>query len=408
MASKGVRVMAALVVVASVQMSVPLGAEDWSRFRGPNGMGISEGGVPVELSLEKNLRWRVESGKGASSPIVVGNRVFLTAFEGKERLVKCFDAVSGGTLWTKSVKSERKEVATAPGGPASPTPVADESSVYAFFPDVGLGCWSHDGEQRWQVALGPFQSFHGVAASLVVAEGNVVLLVDQLQDSFLAAFDCRTGVQAWKVERQDGPIGGYSTPATRRTAQGKVELVVSGPMEVVGYDAKSGERNWSIEGVTNAPISVPVVAGNRVLLCEPSFAQNPFKIDSLLVHDKNKDGELSLEELESQVPLYRIAKRIDAGWGNGDGKVNAEELEKAFKSFVGGGGLAAVEIEEKDGAATAAVKWTYRKSVPQIPSLLVYDGVLFFVSDGGILTSVDPASGNILKRGRLGHGSAYY
>ena len=70
--------------------------------------------------------------------------------------------------------------------------------------------------------------------------------------------------------------------------------------------------------------------------------------------------------------------------------------------------MAAVEIEEKDGGATAAVKWTYRKSVPQIPSLLVYDGVLFFVSDGGILTSVDPASGNILKRGRLGHGSAYY
>lgn len=403
-----VRVVATLIVLANVEAPFWSLAEDWSRFRGPNGMGISEGGIPVELSLEKNLRWKVESGKGASSPVVVGGRVFLTAFEGDERLVKCFDAVSGGTLWTKSVKSERKEVATAPGGPASPTPVADESSVYAFFPDVGLGCWSHDGEQRWKVALGPFHSFHGVAASLVVAEGSVVLLVDQLQDSFLAAFDCRTGAQTWKVARQDGPIGGYSTPATRRTAQGKLELVVSGPMEVVAYDAKSGERNWAVEGVTNAPISVPLAAGSRVLLCEPSFAQNPFKIDSLLVHDKNKDGELSLEELESQVPLYRIAKRIDAGWGNGDGKVNAEELEKAFKSFVGGGGLAAVEIDEKDGTATARVSWTYRKSVPQIPSLLVYDGVLFFISDGGILTSVDPESGEILKRGRLNHGSKYY
>jgi hypothetical protein len=97
------------------------------------------------------------------------------------------------------------------------------------------------------------------------------------------------------------------------------------------------------------------------------------------------------------------------GWGNNDGKVNAEELEKAFKSFVGGGGLAALQIDEPAGAATtASVSWTYRKSVPQIPSLLLYEGILFFVNDGGIFTSVDPQNGNILKRARLNHGSAFY
>src|SRR5436190_7623619 len=103
--------MAGVIASVMVQQADVLRGEDWSRFRGPNGMGISEGGIPVELSLEKNLLWKVESGKGASSPIVVGGQVFLTAFAGDERLVKCFDAVSGGTLWTKSVKSERKEVA---------------------------------------------------------------------------------------------------------------------------------------------------------------------------------------------------------------------------------------------------------------------------------------------------------
>src|SRR5262249_40408988 len=192
------------------------------------------------------------------------------------------------------------------------------------------------------------------------------------------------------------------------TAQGKLELVVSGPMEVVGYDAATGTRNWSVPGVTNAPISVPVVAGNRIFLCEPSFAQNPFKIDSLLAHDKNKDGELSFEELEKQIPLYRIAKRIDASWGNGDGKITAEEMDKAFESFVNGGGLVAIELDETNMPVTARVKWTYRKSVPQIPSLLFVDNVLFFVSDGGILTSVNPNSGEIVKRARLGEGAKYY
>lgn len=400
--------LAGLAFLTSVQPAASVRAEDWARFRGPGGTGIAAGDIPLELSPDKNLLWKVESGNGASSPVVVGRRLFLTAFEGEGRLVKCFDTASGANLWGQSVKKVRTEVATPPGGPATPTPAADESSVYAFFPDAGLFCYSHEGEERWQVALGPFHSFHGVAASLVIAEGQVIVLVDQLQDSFLAAFDCRTGAQTWKVTRQDGAIGGYSTPATRTTAQGKVELVVSGPLEVVGYDAASGKRNWSVEGVTNAPVSVPVAAGNRVFLCEPSFAATPFKIDSLLTHDKNHDGELSFAELESDVRLSRIARRIDEGWGNGDGKVNAEEIERAFKSFVGGGGMAGLEIDETNAVAQARVKWTYRKTVPQIPSLLHWDGVLLFISDGGILTSVDPQSGNILKRARLNHGSAYY
>jgi outer membrane protein assembly factor BamB len=395
-----------LALVIAVDSSA---SEDWARFRGPAGSGISNGGIPAELNPERDLLWKIESGKGASSPVVVGSRVFLTAFDGGDRLVQCFDARTGASLWTKTVRKERDEVATAPGGPASPTPVADETSVFAFFPDSGLFCFTHDGQERWRAAVGPFHSFHGVATSLVIAERMVVLVVDQLEDSYIAAFDCQTGAQKWKVTRQDGPIGGYSTPATRVNAQGKLELVVSGPMEVVGYDASTGKNNWSVTGVTNAPISVPVVAGNQVFICEPSFSQNPFKIDTLLVHDKNKDGELSLEELAAHVPLYRIAKRIDSGWGNGDGKVSADELEKAFQSFVGGGGLTAIEIDEtQPAAATARVKWNYRKSVPQIPSLLLYDGVLFFISDGGILTSVDPENGNILKRARLDHGSKYY
>jgi outer membrane protein assembly factor BamB len=402
------RIVLAIFVAALFVAPSGLLAAEWPRFRGPTGAGVSESSLPTELNLEKNLLWKSACGTGMSSPVVVGQRLFLTAFDGDDRLVKCFDALSGELLWTKSIRKERDEVATKPGGPASSTPVADESSVFAFFPDAGLICYDHAGIEQWRAAVGPFHSFHGVSASLVLANDHVILLVDQLQDSALSAFNARTGAEAWKVARQDGPIGGYSTPASRTTSQGKLELVVTGPQEVVGYDVTTGRRNWTAAGVTNAPISVPVVSGSRIYLCEPSFSQNPFTIASLQGFDKNKDGELSFEEVEKNVQVSRIARLIDASFGNGDRKITGEEMDKAFQSFVGGGGLAAIEIDETAAAPAARVAWTYRKSVPQIPSLLLAKDALFFINDGGILTSMNPENGEILKRARLGHGAKYY
>jgi hypothetical protein len=296
----------------------------------------------------------------------------------------------------------------------NPTPAADESNVYVFYPDAGLFCFAHDGTQRWHVELGPFQSFHGIAASLVLADGKVFVLADQLQDSFLAAYDCQSGNEAWKATRLNGPIGGYSTPATRVTSKGKTELVVSGPIELVGYDAASGARNWSIENVTNSPISVPVVSQNQIFVCEPSFDENPFPIDVFLSHDKNNDRELSFEELAAQLQLLRVAKRIDASWGNKDGKINKEEVETAFRGFVGGGGLVAIQLDESQPQAPGApqakpsVQWSYRKSVPHIPAPLLLNEVLFVVNDGGILLSVNRNTGEIIKRGRLEPGGRFY
>jgi outer membrane protein assembly factor BamB len=235
-----------------------------------------------------------------------------------------------------------------------------------------------------------------------------VLLVDQVQGSFMVAYDVRTGIESWKVSREDGALGGYSTPATRMSAAGRIELVVSGPVDAAGFDPVDGTRNWSVDGVTNSPVSVPLVSANRVFLCEPSFTENPFKMDVLLPFDKDKNGKVSLDELKSSIQLTRVARRVDERWGNGDGVVEAAELEMAFQGFVGGGGLVAIELDAAAGATKPRVLWSYRKQVPHIASLLLYNDILYFVNQGGILTSMDPASGEVLKRARVGHGSAYY
>jgi len=383
-------------------------ANDWSRFRGPDGAGIlDDAGTPAELDPEKNLSWKVETGSGTSSPVVIGDRLFLTSYRDDQRSIHCLDASTGQARWTKSVTRQRQEVGTPPCGPATPTPAADQEHVYAFFPDSALVCFSHEGEERWRVDVGPFQSFHGIASSPIVAEGNVLLLIDQVGDSFLAAYDCRTGKETWKAPRLDGAIGAYTTPASHTTAQGQTEIVVAGPSEIVAYDPRNGDRRWTVEGMSNVPISVPVVGGNRIFVCEPSFNENPFKIDSLLPFDKDKNGKVSLDEVKSQLPLYRAVKRVDEVSGNGDGEVDADELDKAFRSFVGGGGLVSLRFEDP-APLKPNVEWTYRKTVPHVASMLYYRDVLYFVNDGGILSSVDPASGEILKRARLNHGSKYY
>jgi outer membrane protein assembly factor BamB len=399
----------ALLVAGAEQPALAVPAQDWSRFRGPQGTGVSEAtGVPVELSPDQNVIWKVECGAGLSSPIVVERRLFYTSYRGDERLVHCLDATTGAELWSKSLPKLRSEAVTPPSGPANPTPVSDQSNVYVFFPDAGLACFSHAGDERWRIDVGPFQSFHGVSSSLVVAAGFVVLLVDQVENSFMAAYDVHDGKPAWKIKRDDGPLGGYSTPSTRQSAAGMTELIVSGPTEIAAFNPVDGKQLWSLAGYTNAPISAPVIAQDRVFTCEPSFSENPFKFEMLLPFDKDKDGKVSLEELKSNVQLYRAAKRVDERSGNGDGIVEPAELEKAFAGFVGGGGLVAIQLDKVDGQTKPRALWSYRKLVPHIASVLLYRDVLFFINQGGILTSMDPATGEIIKRARLNHGSGYY
>ncbi len=380
-------------------------AGEWGRFRGPNGLGVSTSdNAPDTLDPEKNQAWSVECPTGISSPIISGDRIYLTGEKGDDRLVFCVGAKDGATIWTKSVPKARQEIATKPNSGSTPTAALDEKNLYAFFPDFGLVAYSHNGDEQWKVPLGPFHSFHGISSSPIVVGQHVIVLADQLQDSYLAAFDRDNGKEVWKVVRQDGAIGGYSTPAVRKLADGQSELVVTGPFDVCGVDPISGKIRWSVEGATNAPISAPVfVSNNEVVVCEPSFESNPFPIESLLPLDANKDGKLQLTELEKNIRLVRIGKRVDQTWGNNDGEVTADEIDKAFSRFVGGGGLVAIDLTE-----AAKIKWTYKKSTPHVASTLLVKDVLYFILDGGIFNSVNPATGEILKKGRVEKGNKYY
>jgi outer membrane protein assembly factor BamB len=339
--------------------------------------------------------------------VIADGQLYFTSFQEDERTLHCLDAATGTTKWQRSVKKVHDENATRPAGPATCTPAANQGNVVAFFPDAGLCCFSADGQPRWQVALGPFYSMHGISGSPIIAGDKVVLQIDQLRGSFIAAYELTTGEQAWRVDRLDGLTGGYSTPSIISGTDGHLLVIASGPHELSAYRVADGEAAWSVRGVTNAPVSVPTLWKDRVFTCEPVGKADPITMLSPL--DGNKDGKYELEEVKRNVAIFRLLSKIDKRFGNDDGIVVEEEWNKSFGAFVDKGGLVSVDLSSTHDLSKPQVKWTYRKTVPYVPSILILDDILYFAQGGGIVTALDPGTGEMIKRDRLkkGGGSVY-
>ena len=304
---------------------------DWPRFRGPHGSGVSdESALPDEIGAKQSLIWRTPVLPGGSSPIVIGKRLFLTAHEGNMLVLLCLHALQGRMVWRRELPKAGSERHTGPNDSATPTPVADKSGVYAFFPEFGMVAWTHDGRERWRAALGPFNPPHGVATSPVLAGGNIVLAADQVSGSSIIAIRASDGKMAWKVDRPSF-VGGYSTPATERSMPG--QLVVSSPLELAAYSAATGEKLWSAPRMGVMPISVPVFGDG--LFFVNSGAVPPFAdLAVTFKADKNGDGKLTPDEFPDQA--FREAVRaIDRDRGNGDGAIDAAEWNGWLKLLDG-------------------------------------------------------------------------
>src|SRR4026209_661544 len=150
-AASGLRIAVFFLMASLVQ------SEDWSRFRGPNGQGISTAtGIPVAFNRTKNLVWRTPLRPGKSSPVLSNKHIFLTGFENQTLYTQCFDRITGKLLWERSEPLVRKDGVNLLNHPAAITPVTDGANVYVFFKDYGLLSDSSSGKLRWRVPLGPF------------------------------------------------------------------------------------------------------------------------------------------------------------------------------------------------------------------------------------------------------------
>jgi outer membrane protein assembly factor BamB len=369
-----------VAVLAGVALfSTVRAADNWPKFRGPDGTSVSENeNLPDEWSATENIEWQVEvPGRGWSSPIVWGNRIFLTTavnagetpeakkglyFRGEQHeppdsvhawKILCLDLESGKLLWEKTAH-EGKPATTLhiKNSYASETPVTDGRRVYAYFGNVGVFCYDLEGNLVWSKRLEPHatRSGWGPAASPALFGNKLYIVNDNDESSYLLALDAKTGDEVWRIERDER--SNWSTPFVWQNDL-RTELVTAGTTRARSYDL-DGNALWSFEGMSIITIGTPFASGGLLY------------VSSGYVLDLKR-------------PIYAIRPG-----GQGDITLPAN----------------------KD--TSPAIAWCQRTGAPYNPSPLAYRDRLYVLYDKGLFACFDAQSGDVIyNRQRIPDGRAF-
>ena len=382
----------------------------WGGFRGNNGVGIAESSGLPEALTEENILWRTEIPAGYSSPTVAGEHVLITSTQRSELMTLCLNSVTGEIQWKQVLEFDGKHPGM--GSAAAPSPVTDGELVYTLFHSFGLVAYDFEGEEIWRKPLGPFKIPHGMTTSPVLHGDLLILQVDQNVDSYLVAYDKKTGAEKWKVARP-GFIPSYATPAIYTPEKGPAQVIVSGSFQVASYSVADGEKLWWVDGSAYMTKAVPVVADgicyvSAYTVPTSEFGMPPLQAtfaNELVERDANEDGKIGRDEWEHpMLQQWWLAFDLD-----GDDSLDEKEWEYMASTETATGGLFAIDMSGKGDVTKTHVKWRYdaRRGLPDAPTPLVVDGTLFMIKDG-LLTALDTKSGEIVKQGRVGKSDQYY
>ncbi|MFN0125812.1 MAG: PQQ-binding-like beta-propeller repeat protein [Verrucomicrobiales bacterium] len=378
----------------------------WPQFRGPNGQGVAVGArLPDDFGADKNA-WAVAVPPGHSSPVVWGDRIFITGIEADQASLMCLSAVDGRMMWRASVPGELADNVHRTSSAVAATPVTDGQRVYGYFPGFGMLAWSMEGAEVWRRPLDVPFVVNGSGTSPVIAEGKLILCVDsQGGGSFVMAMDPATGRTLWRTVRPSA-VSNYTTPVLWKRGD-LIDLVVSGNLQATGYSLADGAERWTVGGLEAVSVSPsPVVSEGSVYLMSRSLgggAGLPPQFESLLLAaDADKDGQLSFEEA---VPLQGDGafSFVDR---DRDRFVTAEELAAAaaYLRRADFGLFAVRDPGNQTGDLTDShVPWRHKKGIAKVTTPLLLDGRLIVVQDGGMVTASEASSGRIVfERERLG------
>ena len=401
-------------LLLALMLATFVSGEEWSQFRGPNGTGVSATtGLPDTFGPAKNVIWKTELPPGHSSPVLTSDRVYVTAHVNYQLFVISIDRQTGKIVWQKQVPRTRQGRLQNVNGPASPSPVTDGTNVYVFFQDAGLLSFDRDGKERWRLPLGPFNMFYGFGASPILVDDKVILPVDQdYPASYLIAVDKNSGRVRWKVERPV-VISGYSTPVVYQPKQGPKQIVVPESFQLSAYSVEDGKRVWWVRGLACEMKSIASQDGEYLYINGWGFPQNQpgqqvptvsFE-EGLKRYDKDNDRQITKAEATGTEKMDKmLSAAFEAFDMNRNEKLDEKDWEVFRAMMASENGLLAIKMGGTGDQTATAIRWRYQKPVPQVPSTLLYKGVLYMINDSGILLSFDPATGNVLKQGRL-HGA---
>ena len=328
-------------------------ASDWPCWRGPDGLGVSrDSGFPTEWSHTNHVKWTVPiPGKGASSPIVIGQRVYLTEQTPDTGLhVLALDRATGNTVWDREVGKGNAK-AHQLHNMATPTAVADGRWVWAMFGTGDLVCLAADGTPVWHRNLakeyGAYNANHGYGSSPMLLDGRLYIAMMHQGPSYLLAVDARTGTNLWKTDRDLGAReegkDSYSSPLLVREG-GRTDVVLAGAEAVTAYDPATGAQRWIVKG-----LDVPHPYGRTI-----------------------------------------------AGMTAGEGWVIA-----VASGFQNRGYTVGLRTGGTGDVTTTHRSWTLSKFSPDCPTPVIQNHLLFCIRDDGMASCVDLKSGEPKWQERL-------
>jgi outer membrane protein assembly factor BamB len=316
---------------------------DWAYWRGRDATGMGRGNPPLRWSDTEGIRWKASvPGRGISSPVVWGDRLFLTTAVPTDpaataRLVEhrfvvlCYDRKTGTLLWERVARTEtpHESYHTTYGSFASNSPVTDGTHVYAFFGSRGLYAYTLDGRLAWEKQFEPLTMYmtFGEGAWTWVEGDTLLVVLDHEKESFLLALDKHSGRERWRVPRVGNTnwSGPYVT-----SVNGQKQVIVSASRESVGYDLESGKRVWWARGLGQNTIPQPVADLGLV------FVMSGFRNPNLMAIRLGREGDLT---------------------------------------------------------GTDAIVWENQRGNSYTPSPVLHDGILYMLTDSGMLSALDAKTG---------------
>lgn len=329
---------------ATAASSLKVAAGDWPWWRGPTRDGTSlDGQVVTTWSRTENVLWQAKvPGRGHSSPIVCGQRVFLTTADenAHKQYVLAFDRATGKLLWRTLIHEAEFTRKNPKNSYASATPACDGQCVYAVFLNrdgLHVTALDREGKILWQTKAGAFESQHGYGSSPVLFKSLVIINGDSLKDCFVAALDRKSGKVVWRTARKTtGKNGSYATPLVAQLA-GRPQLLLTGMSEVSSYDPETGKLIWSCAGPSEVT-GCTVACSDQLVFATGGYPEKEI-----------------------------LAIRAD---GTGD-------------------------------VTKSHIVWRSGKGVAYVPSPLYHEGHLYVVADGGMVSCLKAATGEPVWQERL-------
>jgi len=358
------------LTLAFSPFALPAIAEDWPQFRGPGGRAISETGTPpIAFGPTNNVAWKVAIPLGYSSPIVTGQRIFLTAetADGLETLG--LDRKDGRILWRQRVAAKGSGEPEDSGGPglAAPTPVTDGKCVYAFFGAFGVIAYDLEGREQWRQPLATRNL--QATGSPVLINDLLIVVCDQDVGSYVEARDKRTGRLEWRTERPGFRVSRASP--FHWVHGGEAELVVPGSGRLMGYDPRNGREKWSYAGTSRVATSSPTSGENLLFYSSSKLAND--------MAPSVNPADAAAETTGPEASPFGDASQF---------------LRPEVPKF--GEGILALRPGGTGDITLTHLAWKGTRSIPYAASPLFYEGRLFTIKTGGMVSAYDVKSGTPL------------